>query len=189
MSSFPVRVSAADVPEEPDSLSDALIYLAAFHGRVITREALLFGLPVEQGRLSFSLFDRAAGRAGLEVELVRRALGDIPAFVLPAVLVLRDQARILDQDRPAHQTLTVVDPSTREQMQVDAAALESSYLGYAYLVRPAEVSSERARAAGDDRPATLVLGCRSQVLGQLQSGRNRRVYRERACAGARRSSP
>ncbi len=38
-------------------------------------------------------------------------------------------------------------------MQVDAAALELSYLGYAYLVRPAEVSSERARAAGDiDRP-------------------------------------
>jgi len=49
---------------EPDTLSDALLFLAAFHGRAMIREALLFGLPIERNRLPLSLFDRAARRAG-----------------------------------------------------------------------------------------------------------------------------
>src|SRR5262249_44198164 len=150
MTSFPVSVPASADSSEPDSLSDALIYLASFHGRAITREALLFGLPIERGRLSFSLFDRAAGRAGLEVESVKRPLSEIPAFVLPAVLVLRDQlARVLTKIDPRTKKLTVIDPTTHEQTQIEAAALESSYLGYAFLVRPAGVSSERVHAAGE----------------------------------------
>jgi ATP-binding cassette subfamily C protein LapB len=150
MANFPVSVAASSESGQPDSLSDALIYLASFHGRAITREALLFGLPIEQGRLSFSMFDRAAGRAGLEVESVKRSLSEIPSFVLPAVLVLRDQlARILTKVDPRTKKLTVIDPTTHEQTQVEAATLESSYLGYAFLVRPAGVSSERAQAGGE----------------------------------------
>jgi ATP-binding cassette subfamily C protein LapB len=67
-----------------DPLSDALIYLAAHHGRALSRDALIGGLPILDDRLSVALFDRAARRAGLEVEAVRRALGDIPALVHPA---------------------------------------------------------------------------------------------------------
>ena len=103
MMNFPARLGAEEDREkekpsnsEPDPLSDALLFLAAFHGRAITREALLSGLPVEHNRLSVTLFDRAARRTGLEVEPFERALGDIPAFVLPAVLVMQDHAaRIL----------------------------------------------------------------------------------------------
>jgi ATP-binding cassette subfamily C protein LapB len=133
MNNFPARVGTEANPgretqdiSEPGSLSDALLFLAAFHGRAITREALLSGLPSERNRLSISLFDRAARRAGLEVELVKRPLGEIPAFVLPAVLILHDEsARILSKIDARTKKLTVVNPTTREQSEVDAAAIES----------------------------------------------------------------
>ena len=129
---------------EPDSLCDALLFLAAFHNRAMTREALLFGLPIEDNRLSIPLFDRAARRAGLEVEPVERPLGEIPAFVLPAVLILQDQsARILSKIDTYRKKLTVINPSTREQTEVEAAALESDYLGHPFLVRRLPQASER----------------------------------------------
>jgi ATP-binding cassette subfamily C protein LapB len=134
---------------EPDSLCDALLFLAAFHNRAMTREALLFGLPIEDNRLSIPLFDRAARRAGLEVEPVERPLGEIPAFVLPAVLILQDQsARILSKIDTHRKKLTVINPSTREQTEVEAAVLESDYLGHAFLVRPS-AASERTPAAAE----------------------------------------
>lgn len=156
MNNFPARVGTEANPgretqdiSEPESLSDALLFLAAFHGRAITREALLFGLPSERNRLSISLFGRAARRAGLDVELVKRPLGDIPAFVLPAVLILHDEsARILSRIDARTKRLTVVNPTTREQSEVDAAAIESSYLGEAFFVRPAAVD-ERTLAAAE----------------------------------------
>ena len=157
MIDLPARVGAEENREhgklsnsEPDSLSDALLFLAAFHGRAITREALLFGLPIEHNRLSVSLFDRAAHRAGLEVEPVKRALDDIPAFVLPAVLVMQDRsARILTKIDARTKKLTIVDPTTRAQTEVGAAALEPNYVGYAFFVRPAASANERTRAAGE----------------------------------------
>jgi ATP-binding cassette subfamily C protein LapB len=57
-----------------DPLSDALLYLAAHHGRALSRDALIAGLPILDGRLSVTLFERAAKRAGLEVEPVKRSI-------------------------------------------------------------------------------------------------------------------
>jgi ATP-binding cassette subfamily C protein LapB len=156
MNDLSARVSAdakrekeAPGSSEPDSLCDALLFLAAFHNRAMTREALLFGLPIEDNRLSIPLFDRAARRAGLEVEPVERPLGEIPAFVLPAVLILQDQsARILSKIDTHRKKLTVINPSTREQTEVEAAVLESDYLGHAFLVRPS-AASERTPAAAE----------------------------------------
>ncbi|HZP69312.1 MAG TPA: type I secretion system permease/ATPase [Pseudolabrys sp.] len=135
---------------QPDSLADALLFLAAFHGRAITREALLSGLPLERNRLSLPLFNRAARRAGLEVERVKRSLGDIPALVLPAILVMRDQsARILTSIDAHRKKLIIIDPATREQSEIKSSALQPDYLGYAFFVRPAADGDKRARAAGE----------------------------------------
>src|SRR4051794_25891489 len=79
-----------------DPLSDSLLYLAGHHGRAISRSALLAGLPVERGILTAALYERAAQRAGLEAQLSERRLEDIPALVLPAVLLFHDgSTRIL----------------------------------------------------------------------------------------------
>ncbi|HKC33933.1 MAG TPA: type I secretion system permease/ATPase, partial [Xanthobacteraceae bacterium] len=134
-----------------DPLSDALIYLAAHHGRALSRDALIGGLPILDDRLSVALFDRAARRAGLEVEAVRRALGDIPALVLPAVLVLRDgSTRILVEQAADPRKAKVVDPSAGPQAAPRMLGADAAdYLGYAFLVRPLPSTDARAVAAGD----------------------------------------
>jgi ATP-binding cassette subfamily C protein LapB len=143
--------ASAPAPVRGDPLSDALIYLAAHHGRALSRDALVAGLPILDGRLSVSLFDRAARRAGLEVEAVKRSLADIPALVLPAVLIMRDgSTRVLIERGADARQAQVVDPSdgpaaTPRPLGADAA----DYLGYAFLARPLAAADPRVAAAGD----------------------------------------
>src|SRR4029077_10264575 len=112
---------------------------------------LVAGLPILDGRLSVSLFDRAARRAGLEVEPIKRALADIPALVLPAVLIMRDGSTrvLIERGTDARQSM-VVDPSqgaaaTPRPLGADVA----DYLGFAFLVLPLATADARVIAAGD----------------------------------------
>jgi len=135
-----------------DPLADALLFLAAHHGRALSREALLGGLPIDDGRLNVALFERAAQRAGLETEPVKRALIDIPALVLPAVLVMRDgSCRVMLGMEVRERTVTTIDPSSGASAETaPVSALADGYLGYAFFVRPAAATDARASAAGDD---------------------------------------
>ncbi len=136
--------------QDQDPLADALIYLASFHGRAISKEALIAGLPVV-GRLSAALFDRAAKRAGLDAEAVRRNIEDIPSLVLPVVLVMRDNsARILVGKNEAQKTASLIDPSGHSSASsISYAELTKDYSGYAFFVRPSPSADPRAVAAGD----------------------------------------
>ena len=134
-----------------DPLADALLFLAAHHGRAISREALMAGLPVLDGKLPPPLFERAAAKAGLEGKAVRRKLAEIPALVLPAILSMRDgSTRILLAIDLDAKTATVVDPSTNALPQPRTLReLNAEYFGFAFLVRPAASADPRAVAAGD----------------------------------------
>jgi len=144
-----------DNPPAPlsDPLSDSLLYLAAHHGRALSRSALLSGLPLERGILTIGLYERAAQRAGLEAQLVERPLQDIPALVLPCVLLFHDgTTRILLSIDDVSGRLVLVNPSrshgdAETTERVDAVAAD--YAGFAYFARPATVADPRAAAAGD----------------------------------------
>ena len=144
----------APAPAGPrqDPLAASLIYLAAYHGRAVSREALLGGLPIIDGRLSVALYDRAARRAGLETEPTRRALVDIPALVLPTVLIMKNGTALIllaiDRD---NNTVKILDPTMTPQAPREARidALSADYTGYAFLVRAAIEADARAVAAGD----------------------------------------
>ncbi|HET7806809.1 MAG TPA: type I secretion system permease/ATPase [Pseudolabrys sp.] len=137
-----------------DPLADALLFLAAHHGRAISREVLMAGLPVLDGRLPPPLFERAAAKAGLEGKAVRRKLAEIPALVLPAILSMRDgSTRILLAIDLDAKTATVADPSTGAPPQPHPLReLNAEYLGFAFLVRPAAFADARAVAAAGDLP-------------------------------------
>jgi len=147
-SSIVSRVTSSARMQDP--LSDALLYLATFHGRALSRDALLTGLPITDGKLSVRLFERAAQRAGLEAEPVKRALKDIPALVLPAVLTMRDGSLriLLEQDDDPHRAV-VVDPSAGPSPRPQPLGVDvDNYLGYAFFVRPANTANPRTIAAG-----------------------------------------
>jgi ATP-binding cassette, subfamily C, bacterial LapB len=135
-----------------DPLAASLTYLAAHHGRAVSREALLGGLPILDGRLSVALYDRAARRAGLETEAIKREVLDIPAMVLPAVLIMKNgTALILLGIDKADQSVRVLDPTAQPNTPVvmGIKAVAADYTGYTFLVRAAAEANARAVAAGD----------------------------------------
>ncbi|MDP3694089.1 type I secretion system permease/ATPase [Bradyrhizobium sp.] len=135
-----------------DPLAASLTYLASHHGRAVSREALLGGLPILDGRLSVALYDRAAKRAGLETEAVQRAISDIPAIVLPAVLIMKTGAALvlLGIDKKT-QSAKVLDPTVTPNSARVARIkdLMADYTGYAFFVRAAAEADARTVAAGD----------------------------------------
>ena len=134
-----------------DPLAEALLYLAAFHGRAISREALIAGLPIVNGHLTAALVERAGIRAGLEVAAAKRALTDIPALVLPAILVMKDSKPLiligLDEERQLAQVVNASQP--RSPRTLPLSDLQPHYSGYMFLAKPSATADARTVAAGD----------------------------------------
>ena len=129
---------AAAGPQPSDELLASLLIVARLHGSAITAEGAVAGLPLEAGRLTPSLFERAAHRAGLSSRIVRQPLHALKTELLPCVLLMQDeQACVLvarDDDRGV---ATVVYPELGDApVQLNVAELEARYLGRAIYARP-----------------------------------------------------
>jgi ATP-binding cassette subfamily C protein LapB len=121
-----------------DELLDCLLILARSHGEALTAEAALAGLPIEGGRLTPSLFERAAHRGGLSSRIVQQPISLLRAELLPAVLLLDGEHACLLLDRsPDGQTLRVVYPELGESpMEVPLTQIAQQYIGRAIYARP-----------------------------------------------------
>ncbi|MEK8033716.1 type I secretion system permease/ATPase [Ideonella sp. DXS29W] len=76
---------------QTDALLDCLVEICRLHGRSATRASLAAGLPLDNGRLTLDLAERAAARAGMVTRLERVAAASIEPAALPAILLLKDQ--------------------------------------------------------------------------------------------------
>ncbi|NRT55991.1 type I secretion system permease/ATPase [Sphaerotilus uruguayifluvii] len=95
----PAAAAAAAVPPaaerlredliHPDPLLDSLLEVCRLHGVATSRAALSAGLPLQDGRLTLALAERAAQRAGMFAKLQRVRADRIDAATLPAILILR----------------------------------------------------------------------------------------------------
>ena len=122
-----------------DPLLSALLELANQHGFPRSREALLAGIPLEQGKLTPALALRALQRSGIEARIEEPQLNDIPSNQLPALLLLQERksalllgiknntARILDENR--------------QVQSIELNTLQQQYNGQVLLVDGA-ISSE-----------------------------------------------
>jgi ATP-binding cassette subfamily C protein LapB len=121
-----------------DELLGCLILLARAHGETLTPDAALAGLPTEDGRLSPSLFERAARRAGLSSRTVRQPISMLKTELFPVVLLLHDEHACLLLNRsPDGKTLTLIHPELGESpVEVATSELEADYLGHAIYARP-----------------------------------------------------
>ena len=182
-------IAPEDASAIADPLADALLYLAAHHGRSISREALLAGLPIIDGKLNASLLERAARKAGLEIEPVKRSLSDIPALVLPALLTMQDgTTRVLLEIDHELNKASVVDPAKGGAPETRTLAALDGRLS---RLRLPGAAGRQCRRRARSRPARC---CRphwfwSVVIAlrlQLQPCRDRRLPDQRA--GARRAA-
>lgn len=122
-----------------DSMLAALLFIARHHGRDLSANALLAGLPLNEGRLGPALFARAAARADLVAEPFVRPLAEIPNLVLPALLLMRDGRSLVllrnDADSPE---IEIVEPDIADARPAlrERAALEADYSGYTFFLKP-----------------------------------------------------
>src|SRR5262245_9161095 len=125
----PVYVAALDrLASDNDALTKAVQALVSLRGRAVSADVLIAGLPLVSGRLTPELALRAFARVGFSARLVRRKLEDLPALLLPVILLMEDEDTciLLRQDeRACH----IYDPVTGTTAQVPIAELAESYTG------------------------------------------------------------
>jgi ATP-binding cassette subfamily C protein LapB len=128
-----------------DPLLACLSMLARLHGLPHSRDSLVAGLPLVGGRLTPSLFGRAAHHAGLTSRLVRRDLADIDQAFFPVVLVLKDNEACLlvgwDDDGGAQ----IVRPELLDaSVSIAPDDLAAMYSGIAIYAKPRFLFDSRA---------------------------------------------
>jgi ATP-binding cassette subfamily C protein LapB len=146
----------ASIGLDHDALLHSLVFLTRHHGQERSARSLLDGMPVD-GALGPDQAVRVMRTAGYDAGLIRRAISDIHALLLPAVLLLKNGdacvlVRRLDGPAGDSPVCEIVMPGAEfHTCRASEADLESEYLGYALVATP------RARQAADPTVAERLL--------------------------------
>jgi ATP-binding cassette subfamily C protein LapB len=134
-----------------DPLLDCLVALTQWHGHPASAQALSAGLPLVDQRLTPSLLARAAARVRFTARVVRRQLDDIPAGLLPAILILNGRRACLLLEAKDGGYLIQYSESAAP-VAVPAYILAEQYSGIACFARPDfRVEERAANAVADTR--------------------------------------
>ena len=142
----------------PDPLLDGLVEVCRLQGVAASRASLSASLPLDDGRLTVELLERAAARAGMVGRLQRLALERIEAATLPAMLLLKDnRACVLTGWNDADGSAQLLLPETGQgAVSLPADELAARYTGVVLFVRPRLRFD--ARTEGRDAPAASTRG-------------------------------
>ncbi len=132
-----------------DPLLDCLAAVTRLLGNPVSHEALVSGLPLEDGQLTPALFVRAAERARLAASLHAQELSAIATAALPVVLLLKDRRAcvLLSKDEASATVIDGGEPHARRTLPVQLLA--EQYAGTAIYLAAAlrfEAGSASERA-------------------------------------------
>ena len=122
--------------EADDSLLQALEMLAGLCERPTSKQALIAGLPLRDGRMTPELAPRALARIGLSARLARARLDEIDDLALPCVLLLRGMDACILLRRQGSGYLVLLPQTGYGGEEVDAATLEARFSGHALFAKP-----------------------------------------------------
>ncbi|WP_035482315.1 type I secretion system permease/ATPase [Gallaecimonas xiamenensis] len=132
--------------ETADALLDALQWVLSKEGKALSGNALLAGLPLEEGCLTTDSFPRAASRGGLEAHLRNLPLAELARQPLPLVLLLDSKECLVLTDIHQGQGTWISFPK-RETQTAPLGELEGRYMGYGFtlfaLVEPGQTQSHK----------------------------------------------
>lgn len=119
-----------------DPLLDSLVLITEHYGNPCSAEALSAGLPLTGANLTPELLPQAASRAGLSAKLVRKGLNELPSMLLPCILMLKDKKALVLQELDSENNIATVSlPETGGEEQLTIEELESSFVGYLFLIK------------------------------------------------------
>ena len=133
-----------------DTLLESLLLVALGHGRPLSRDAVLAGLPLVDGRLTPSLLPRAAERGRLSVRFVQSSLSALEGDVFPLIVLLRDEhAVVVTAVDRAGGLVRLHDPAQGSaELVQNLQEFESQASGDLILIRPDFVFDARAPEVG-----------------------------------------
>lgn len=117
---------------------ECLLVVVRAHGRTLSREAAVNGLPLLNNRLTPSLFQRAAKRAGLTSKIVKKSLDALNPALFPAILLLNgEEACVLIGWKNEGRMARLIFPDLgNAETLVPRIELANRYTGQAILARP-----------------------------------------------------
>ena len=129
------------------SLAVSLVLLARLLGRRVSTDAVLSGLPLENGLLTPSCFSRAAEKAGLVSHIVRTQFEGVNPLLCPAILLLKNARScvLVSLDAKERRAAVIFPEMQGEQTEVSFDDLSGEYSGYVIYVRPVFKFDERSR--------------------------------------------
>ena len=121
-----------------DALLNSLLILVRVFGGNQTRDAIVAGLPLKDGKLTPSFFERAARRAGMRSNIVATSLDNINPALLPVILLLDNGNACVVTEMSTHRNrFRVIFPELSDAaVMLDRAHLEKNYSGNIIYVRP-----------------------------------------------------
>jgi ATP-binding cassette subfamily C protein LapB len=156
---------------EVDSLLDSLVLICRIQGVATSRDALVSGLPLRNGKMTPALVKRSAERVNLAVTVLKKPIDKIRAEFLPAILLLKDdEACVLTELDATSKLASVIFPELGDaEIVVSINELMERSSGY-YIVAKAKYSfDQRAPIVGKVR-------LRHWFWGTLAE--NSRIYRD-----------
>ncbi|MEY8876462.1 MAG: type I secretion system permease/ATPase [Leptothrix sp. (in: b-proteobacteria)] len=121
----------------PDPLLDCLLEVCRLNGVSASRASLSAGLPLEDGRLTLALVDRAAARAGMTTRLQRLRRSRIDLNTLPAIILLKGNGACVLLGWTADGDARVLLPETGQgAIVMPRNEFRRRYTGVVLFVRP-----------------------------------------------------
>ncbi len=133
-----------------DSLLDSLLIICRSEGIATSRDALIAGLPLRNGKMTPKLVKRSAERVNLAANVLKKSLYTLRPEFLPAIVLLKDEkARVVTKlDRNTNQA-TVIFPELGDAevlMPIEELAERSS--GYLIIAKAKFKFDQRAPQVG-----------------------------------------
>ena len=153
-----------------DELLLCLQAVARMHQHEVSSESLTAGLPLENGKLTPSVFTRSAARAGMTAQIVKSGLVNLNPELFPVIVLLEPgRACIVNAIDVKKGLVKAVFPELNEaEVEVGLNELASSYSGDAIYVRP--------RLRLDNNPETKKKRGGHWFWSVIQE--NRKLYRD-----------
>ncbi len=161
----------AENNEVADSLLDSLALVCRLYGVATSKDALVSGLPLRDGKMTPALLKRAADRVNLAVTILKKPLNEIRPEFLPAILLLKnEEACVITKLDPAKNQAGVIFPELGEaEVMMPLTDLEARSLGYLIVAKLKYVFDQRAPSVGKVRLQHWFWGSLAE---------NSRIYRD-----------
>ncbi len=141
-----------------DPLLDCLVILTKLNGHPHSADSLTAGLPLNDNRLTPSVFPRAAKRAGFNSRLVKRDLANISKLLLPVILILRNNNACVLTKIENNLYEVIFPDSGSGKMQLTYEELREQYADYTIFAQPTYHFDKRADEFKLEKPRSWFWG-------------------------------